>query len=184
LAPLTRNEFMKCCAGGLCSCLAVPALAQTATEAKNPEAEWLKEQIQAIRIRYAKLVGILDRELDPQQKEKVFLGLGRECADQFRAKTIDKYKGDLDGFLKSIQGPDGWVAKVETGPDFIRITDRSSRCTCPMVDSALTPPLQCTCTLAWQKTTYSAILCRPVEAELEESILRGGKRCVFRIKTA
>ena len=179
MAPLTRNEFMKCCATGLCSCLALPALAQTA----DSEAEPPSEQVEAIRIRYAKLVGILDRELDERQKTEVFEGLGRECAFQFRQTTIDRYKGDLDGFLKSIQGPGGWMAKVESGTGFIRVIDRSSRCTCPMVDAALTPPLQCTCTLGWQRATYSAIVGRPVEAEIEESILRGGRRCVFRIKT-
>jgi predicted hydrocarbon binding protein len=36
--------------------------------------------------------------------------------------------------------------------------------------------------LGWQKQTYSAILGKPVEAELEESILRGSGRCVFRIQ--
>jgi hypothetical protein len=29
---------------------------------------------------------------------------------------------------------------------------------------------------------YSTILGRPVTAELEESVLRGGKKCIYRIK--
>jgi len=40
-------------------------------------------------------------------------------------------------------------------------------------------PLQAA--LGWQVEAYSTILERPVTAELEESILRGGKRCVYRI---
>jgi hypothetical protein len=36
--------------------------------------------------------------------------------------------------------------------------------------------------LGWQKQTYSAILGKPVEAELEQSLLRGGSRCVYRIQ--
>jgi hypothetical protein len=52
------------------------------------------------------------------------------------------------------------------------------------VKPGVTPPDFCNCTLGWQKEAYSAILGRPVEAELEESILRGGSRCVFRIRIA
>jgi hypothetical protein len=45
----------------------------------------------------------------------------------------------------------------------------------------MTPGSFCDCTLGWQEEAYSEILGRPVKAELEESILRGGKRCVYRM---
>lgn len=155
-----------------------------AAEPGNPEAEWLKGELDGVRIRYAKLVNILDATLDDAQKKKVFDGLGRQCAEMFRSQTIDKYKGNIDGFLQSLQTPGGWVEKVEydKAAGTIRIQDKASKCTCPLVKNGLTPSLQCLCTLAWQRETYSGILGRPVEAELEESILRGSKRCVFRIK--
>jgi predicted hydrocarbon binding protein len=109
---------------------------------------------------------------------------GAPAPNQFRAITYDKYKNDIRGFLVAIQASNGWVEKAEynekTGT--IRIVDRSKNCTCPLVEKGLTPSDQCECTLGWQKQTYSAILGKPVEAELEESILRGGSRCVFRIQ--
>jgi hypothetical protein len=50
-----------------------------------------------------------------------------------------------------------------------------------MVEVGTTPPSFCDCTLGWQEKTYSEILGRPVKAELEQSILRGGKKCIYRI---
>ena len=63
----------------------------------------------------------------------------------------------------------------------IRVVDKGHTCSCPLVKQGLTPPEFCDCTLGWQEEAYSKMLGRPVKAELEESILRGGRRCVFRI---
>ena len=73
---------------------------------------------------------------------------------------------------------------MEGGPSkgTIRIVDKSPTCTCPLVRPNLTPQSFCDCTLGWQKEVYSAVAGRPVEATVEESILRGGKKCVFRIQ--
>ncbi len=186
MADITRSEFMKCCAMGACSCslVALSATETAAAQSGNSEVDALKAQREAIRIRYAKLLGILDEEVDEATRKRIFERLGRVCADQFRAITYDKYKNDIRGFLAAIQAPSGWVEKTEynekTGT--IRIFDRSKTCTCPLVDERLTPSDQCECTLGWQKQTYAAILGKPVTAELEESILRGSTRCVFRIQ--
>jgi hypothetical protein len=176
---------MKSCALSACSCslVALAATETAAAESGNSEIDALKAQRDAMRIRYAKLLGILDEEIDQPTRKRIFERLGRVCADQFRAITYDKYKNDIRGFLAAIQAPSGWVEKAEynekTGT--IRIFDRSKSCTCPLVEKGLTPADQYECTLGWQKQTYAAILGRPVEAELEESILRGSTRCVFRI---
>lgn len=186
MAGMTRSEFVRCCAAGTCSCVALAVTAPTTALAQsgNPELDRLKWQLEASRIRYAKLLGILDQNLDEATRKKILDNLGRECARQFRGRTFDKYKGDIQGFLKSIQAPDGWVEKVEYDEQAgtIRIFDRSPTCTCPLVKEGLTSDEQCNCTLGWQKETYSAILGRPVEAFLEKSILRGDKGCVFRIQ--
>jgi predicted hydrocarbon binding protein len=186
MAEMTRSDFMKCCTLGACSCslVAISATGTGVAQSTNSEVDALKAQREVIRIRYAKLLGILDEEVDQPTRKRIFEKLGRVCADQFRAITYDKYKNDIRGFLAAIQGPSGWVEKAEynekTGT--IRIFDRSKTCTCPLVDEKLTPADQCECTLGWQKQTYSAILGKPVTAELEESILRGSTRCGFRIQ--
>jgi hypothetical protein len=158
-----------------------PELALAETSA--PNLEQVQGQLEAVRIRYAKLVSILERDLDEATRKRVFDSLGRECARQFRSRTFDKYKGDLSGFLKSVEGPDGWAVKTEYDEKAgtIRVFDRGPHCSCPLVKEGVTSGAQCDCTLGWQRETYSAILGLPVDGTVEESILRGGKRCVFRM---
>jgi hypothetical protein len=153
--------------------------AQTTT----PEEAELKKRIDACQVRFAKLVGILNRNLDPPLRKKIFESLGRECARQYQDLT-GKYTNDLKGFLAMAQTQ--WVEKVEFDEQAgtIRIVDKGPHCSCPLVKPGSTPPEFCDCTLGWQKGACSAMLGRPVEAELEESILRGGRRCVVRIRVA
>jgi predicted hydrocarbon binding protein len=152
-------------------------LAQTA----NPEVGALKRKLEAAQLRFAKLVALLGENLDASTRKRIFESLGRECAKQYRGLTA-KYANDIRGFLAAAQQQ--WVESVEydEAAGSIRIVDKATTCSCPLVDQSLTPPEFCDCTLGWQKETYSMILGRPVEAEIEESILRGGKRCVFRIR--
>jgi len=39
----------------------------------------------------------------------------------------------------------------------------------------------CNCTLGWQQEAFSTVIGKPVTAEIEETVLRGGERCSFRI---
>ena len=66
MAEMTRNEFLKSCALGACSCslVALSATETAVAESGNSEVDTLKAQRDAIRIRYAKLLGILDEEID------------------------------------------------------------------------------------------------------------------------
>ena len=95
---------------------------------------------------------------------------------------IDRYKGNIKGFLEEDRR--NWMveADYDEAKDTIRIVDKGPSCSCPMVKVEVTPPSFCDCTLGWQVEAYTEILGRPVTAELEESILRGGKKCIYRIK--
>lgn len=180
---VNRSEFLKCCAAGVCSCGALVSAAPVQAETSTLNVEQLQGQLEASRVRYAKLISILEKNLDGATLRRIFDSLGRECARQFRSRTFDKYKGDLPGFLKSVEGLDGWAVKTEydEAAGIIRVFDRGPHCSCPLVKEGLTSGAQCDCTLGWQRETYSAILGKPVDAEVEESILRGGKRCVYRM---
>ena len=79
MAEITRSEFLKGCAVGACSCSLV-ALSATGTAAAlsaDTEMDALKAQREAIRIRYAKLLGILDEEVDAATRKRIFDRLGR-----------------------------------------------------------------------------------------------------------
>jgi predicted hydrocarbon binding protein len=186
---MNRKEFLKNCTVAFCTaglCCAGGAKAEAAeqpAEACDPnQLNAAKDKIDAGQLRFAKLVEEIDKTLDEPGRKRMFNGLGRQCAATFRPTLIDRYKGDLRGFLK--KGLSLWMAEAvyDEAAGTIRIVDKSPSCTCPLVKVGTTPPSFCDCTLGWQEEAYSTILGRPVHAELEESILRGGKRCVFRIK--
>jgi len=65
----------------------------------------MQGQLEAMRVRYAKLVSIPEKDLDGATRKRDFDSRGRECARQFRSRTFDKYKRDLPGFLSPWKAP-------------------------------------------------------------------------------
>jgi len=159
---MTRGLFLKGCASGMCSCAAGALVTREAAgaQAESPELGALKGKVDACQVRFAKLVGILNGAMEPPARKMIFESLGRECARQYRDLT-GKYTNDVKGFL-AMAGKQ-WVEKAEYDEKAgtIRVVDKGPHCSCPLVKDG-----------------------RPVEAELEESILRGGRCCVFRIRIA
>ena len=61
-------------------------------------------------------------------------------------------------------------------------SDERTDCFCPLISRFNhTPKVACNCSLGWQKHTWETLLQKKVKVELKESVLRGGKRCVFEI---
>ena len=180
---MDRGEFLKCCALGLCSCASPVVLARSTTGGGAPEVEELKWKRGFVHNRFAKLIQILKQRLDEPTLKTVLEELGTECSKQYDG-LINKYKNDPTGFLQEIRNRWAATAEYDEKTGAIRVTEKASTCTCSLVQKGLTPPEFCHCTIGWQRRTYSAVLGKPVEVELEESILRGGKRCIFRIRPA
>ncbi len=187
---INRKDFVKSCVAAVCAtgmCGQVKTSeAQASGDAPHTcdpkEFANVRDRADAARLRFSKLIEIIEERLPENERKQALNALGARCADTYRAALIDRYKGNLKGFLE--EGRRLWMAEADydEANGTIRIVDKSATCSCPMVKEGLTPPSFCDCTLGWQMETYSAIIGRPVTAELEESILRGGKRCVYRIK--
>jgi hypothetical protein len=187
---ITRKDFMRNCAvavcgTGLCCGIKIPAAkaSENEPEACNPkELTDTQNRADAARLRFSKLVEIIEARLPEQDRKEMLHALGAECCDTYRSALIDRHKGNIRGFLE--EGRRNWMAEADydEARGTIRIVDKGPHCSCPMVKEGVTPPSFCDCTLGWQEEAYSTILGRPVKAELEESILRGGKKCIYRIK--
>jgi hypothetical protein len=189
-AMINRKDFMKNCAAAVCAtgvCCAMKA--PEARAADDPiqgcdpkELTAVKDKADAARLRFSKLIEIIEAKLPEGERKQILHALGGKCADTYRSALIDRYRGDINGFLE--EGRRNWMAEAvyDEAKGTIRIVDKGPSCSCPMVKVGTTPGSFCDCTLGWQEEAYSEILGRPVKAELEESILRGGTRCVYRIK--
>jgi len=189
---MKRNDFFKTCGAGICGCgvlgLLAPlaaraADADTAVPAAVPEdVEMLKQQLEGARERFAKLLSVMGEQLDDATRGKILQGLGRECAQDY-GPFFSKYRGDLPGFLEKIKT--AWVEQAEynekTG--ILRTVGKPAPCACPLVKAGRTQAEFCDCSRGWTQAAFSTVLGRPVSVEIEESVLRGGSRCSFRIGT-
>lgn len=173
---MKRRDFLHTSAAGACFCGASLMTSQAAPS-DDSEVNELRRKVDFMQKRVARLIAALD---EPTRK-KVLETMGRECAKEFRYLT-DKFKGKPEEFLGEARKQ--WMdsAEYDEKAGSIRVVDRASHCTCAFVRVGLTPPDFCHCTIGWQKEAYAAILGRPVDAEVESSILRGGNRCAFHIR--
>lgn len=185
---LNRKDFVKCCAAACAAGLGCAGAARKAhaageSAACNPtELVNLKNRSDAAQFRFARLIETLEKRIPAEERSQLLHALGTRCSDTYRPALIDRYQGNLKGFLE--EGLRQWMAEAhyDEAAGTIRVVDKGPSCSCPMVKVGETPGSFCDCTLGWQEATYSRIVGKPVKAELEESILRGGKRCVYRMK--
>jgi predicted hydrocarbon binding protein len=186
---MKRSDFLKTCGAGVCSCGALGLLAPLSARAENGERQTatapadnsqLKQELDGSRERFAKLVSIMGEDLDGATRDKILARLGRECAQAY-SSLFQKYRGDLQGFLAKVKT--AWLEKAEYDEKagILRVIGKPSPCACPLVKVGRTPADFCNCTLGWQQEAFSTVIGKPVTAEIEETVLRGGKRCSFRI---
>jgi hypothetical protein len=185
---MKRNEFFKTCGAGICGCGVLGLLAPLAARADDttvpaavPEDyELLKQQLDGGRERFAKLLSVMGEQLDDATRGKILQGLGRQCAQDY-GPFFNKYRGDLPGFLEKINT--AWVEQADynekTG--ILRVVGKPAPCACPLVKMGRTPAEFCDCSRGWTQAAYSTVLGKPVTVEIEESVLRDGSRCSFRI---
>lgn len=178
-----RNLLKSVCGISLCSCCAALAQANQDTEQANQpdkDSGRLRYETDFMRKRFASLVQTMSETLDEKTMCSIFEAMGRKCAREFN-NVIAPYKGRPEAFLESIQKQ--WVesARFDKEAGTIRIVDKSATCTCPFVDKKMTPSAFCNCTIGWQKQAYETVFEKKVDVKIEESILKGGKQCIFKI---
>ena len=178
---MDRKDFFRTCAAGLCACAGaslIPASSLSAAEPAHPE-DW---RLRFVQQRYAGLLQILSHRLDEKSMKEVLHDMGAFCAGCW--DVIARYRGDFDGFAKTMKqslSADDAVWDREKGVITMSSPERSD-CFCPLNSvHAKTPQVVCNCSLGWQQQAWETVLQRKVRVELKESVLRGGKRCVFEI---
>jgi hypothetical protein len=180
---MNRKQFLKTCACGLCSCAAVGLIAPESApgaDAKAPE-DW---RLRFVKERYAKLLEILSGRMDEKTLNETLFALGTYCSGR-GDETLKKFRSDLEGYRKLVkQGVSGDNITYDWEKGVITMaSDERTDCFCPLISRFNhTPKAACNCSLGWQQHTWETLLQKKVKVELTESVLRGGKRCVFEIR--
>jgi predicted hydrocarbon binding protein len=188
--PVVRRQVLKQgCAMGLCACAGTALGAQSEGGQEKKEAappvppeevaklQWWMSHTQK---QTARLWQLLETRLDEKTRVALLEELGRNCAASL--DWARQYQGNIDGFIKYLDARIGEKAVYDKEKGTVTITTPERDCVCRMVNSKLTPPIFCACSMGWQKYTYEIILNKKVEVEVKESVLRGSKRCVFEVR--
>jgi len=179
---MNRKEFFGACATGACSCVAgslIPASSLAAGETA-PAEDW---RLRFVKQRYAGLMQLLSERMGEKSLNELLHDLGAYCSSRSDETTI-RYRDDFEGFRKLVkQGVSGDEITWDREKGVITMSSpERSDCFCPLISlHQNTPPVVCNCSLGWQQHTWETLLEKKVRAELKESVLRGGKRCVFEI---
>ncbi len=208
-SSMNRKEFLAN-VGKVCACSCVGALtlglsrvygediSQEATA--KPDSTDVAEPRSKERIEFAekwavRFFGVLDANIDEGSRKKLMMANGKACLLAWQEESGNKPKPiTFEEFKKHYQenpSPayhiDGntinfqYVVAAETGQASPR-----GHCLCPLVETCPKglSPTYCLCSLGYVKALHEQMFGRRVEVELVDSVLRGGKRCKFRISVA
>jgi len=139
-----------------------------------------------------KFMGVLDENLDEQTRYKVMECNGKVCMTSYLKKSgqtikpisFEKFaewvkKNVKDGSLR-IEGNSIYYAYME---NYQGKPAPEEFCLCPFVESkpAGLSPTFCQCSVGYVREYFTQVLGQPVKVTLQESVLRGGKRCRFKV---
>jgi hypothetical protein len=202
---MNRKQFLGTvglCGMGSCSCILGGKAASLLAQEPKPDApQPTKKARSQERIEFAekwvtRFFDVLDANLDQETRKTIMMANGRVCflewvketgkqikpvtLEQFAAWVKANVKDDtyrVDGNTVYMQ----YTSAAETGQP-----SKEGACLCPFIESkpAGLSPTYCLCSVGYVKVMHEMRFGRPVEVELLDSALKGGKRCRFKITVA
>lgn len=203
---LKRKDFLATLGkAGVCVCAASAGMrralaGQTAAPAPKPgdkTVERAAKRMEFVDGWVKRFFDAMDKTLDEGSRGRLMVANGRSCfaayagppkqqpgpdaVEKFTAwiKQQGKDKGyAIDGRTISFE----FVGSAETGQ-----ASPESVCLCPTAEAQKAgsfSPTYCLCSLGYVQEMHERMLGRPVKVELVDSVLRGGKRCKFRMTIA
>lgn len=203
--PIGRKEFLATLGkggAGLCACAAASGMraafaGQTASAKPGDKtAERAAKRMEFVDGWVQRFFEAMDKTLDEDSRRKLMMANGRSCfaayagppkkqaapdaLERFTARIAD---GKVPGY--SIEGKVisyEFVGSAETGQ-----ASPEGICLCPTAEAqkpGRVSATYCLCSVGYVREMHERALGRPVEVELVDSVLRGGKRCKFRMTVA
>lgn len=177
-----RNLLKNACGTGMCGCLLagvlnpLDAVAETEKKDSKPQ-DW---RLSFTKKRYTMLMKLLHEQLGPEGFSDMIQKMGRRCSASIQ--TISDCKNDLDEYIKQVK--EKWHEDITYDKEkgIIKVVGpERTECFCPLIDTKKTPAYVCDCSVGWQKQTFETVLGKKVDVVIDESVLRGGKRCAMTV---
>ncbi len=175
---MDRKEFLKSACGlGVCACVAGVLDRVEAFAGGQPEVQ--DQRLVFARYQVANLIRFMAAGPAAPACTDALEKTGRECAKL--GGLAAKFKGDPEGYFAASRKAWGTDFQWDKAKGTVTVAVAEGPCGCPLVDGKRTPAFWCSCSVGYQKESFSAIFGRPVQASLKESKLAGAKRCVFEV---
>lgn len=135
---------------------------------------------------------VIDQTLDEGTRQKLMMLNGKTCFLDWIRDTKQEIKPvDFEAWVKKAAANRRDVLKVEGNVIYYQYTSsaetganvREGICLCPMAESKPDglSPTYCHCSVGYVREMFRLRFNRNVEVELLDSVLKGGKRCQFKI---
>jgi hypothetical protein len=197
---MDRKSFLKSIGkAGACACAAAgglrAALALAPNQAKpgdqTPERAVKRMEFAAHWVK--RFFDVLDQTLDEESRRKLMMTNGKTCLREWIQESKQEIKPtSFERWAeKAVQNPPREGLRVEGNVIYFEFDSSAETgeasaegiCLCPLVESkpAGMSPTYCLCSLGYVKEMHELRFGRKAEVELLDSVLRGGKRCRFKI---
>ncbi|MBN1362635.1 MAG: hypothetical protein JW993_18705 [Sedimentisphaerales bacterium] len=180
----SRRAFVKkACLAGLCACGARAVNAAQTGESESAPAP--EEKPATMPQKWIVTLLPLLAGGDQEYARRVLKGCSASHYEHLKMQaTLEPFIGKLPAFLDFLRTQWGWIIEHDRANGVITINENKSSCVCPLVPKKHGAELGilCYCSEGFAEKMFSAVVGAPVRAEVTESILRGGKRCRYRIE--
>lgn len=97
-------------------------------------------------------------------------------------KMLEPFVGHPEALFAFLQEKWGWIVTVEEGGKRIIADENKAECVCPLVRSAAVDTANlCNCSEGFAERMFGKVYGRQVKARVVESVLRGGRHCVYEV---
>jgi len=135
---------------------------------------------------------VMDQTLDAASRTKLMMANGRTCyRDWIRDSKQETRQVDFATWAERAKAANRDDLKVEGNVIYFQYQSSAETgqaspegvCLCPMVESkpAGLSPTYCLCSVGYVKEMHELRFGRKAEVELLDSVIRGGKRCKFKV---
>ncbi len=117
-----------------------------------------------------------------EMRKSVMESMGNYCYNNFFAKTAKEVKEKTNSITEAIQSLNTMMGGEHFKIEGKKVYSTLNQCFCQIGVKETEEPISktyCNCSLGWMKSLFKTLLDKPIDVEILDSIVSGGKACRF-----